>query len=106
MVRIPESTCEVCRSSLNEDSDSYPADKLTPYEWTPPRPGDISICPVCKSVGIYGDNLVVKPPTKEEVDRLGKAISKEITDSFFSMKAYRYTVRFRCDNTKNFEESE
>lgn len=62
--RTPQVLCWHCDRML---------DGLTPAKDDPiPEPGGVTICLYCGAVGILADDLSMRQPIKEELDKLGE----------------------------------
>jgi hypothetical protein len=58
--RVPKSTCPDCGA---EHGAAYGPDS----GGEKPKPGDISICVKCQAILIFGDKLMLRPPTEAEI---------------------------------------
>jgi hypothetical protein len=62
--RMPVTICWHCDRAL---------DAATAVETTgPPEPGAVSLCLYCGAVAFFGPDLVLRAPTTDELDELGK----------------------------------
>lgn len=64
--RTPITLCWHCDRALDA---ATPVDDDDPV----PTPGAISLCLYCGAVGIFGDELVLRPPTEAELDEMGQS---------------------------------
>ena len=60
---LPVSFCPVCNYKLDAATPADDPDAV-------PEPGCVSVCIHCVSVHVFGDDLRLRPPTAEELDRL------------------------------------
>jgi hypothetical protein len=56
------STCPRCRHEV--DAATHPTEDVRP------RPGDVSVCIGCQGVNLFAEDLTLRMPTPEELQRL------------------------------------
>jgi hypothetical protein len=68
MLRVPQSKCTnpACGRPLNGAG-------LLDQVQIPPSPGDASMCLYCRHLMIFGDNMVLREPTREEAIEIASA---------------------------------
>jgi hypothetical protein len=70
----PTTLCWHCDRMLDAASGFGDGDGLVPSS------GAVSLCLYCGAVAIFGEDLILRPPTKEELDNLGE--DKEFRRSY------------------------